>query len=210
MSTAGPGRARTSPALLSPSTTGLSVAAGLAAAVLAGSSTGSMVLAALLVGLAAADRRAAGAALLAVAATAIRFRTATFDDLAGIQSVLGPAGTVGPATAAASAWAAAAAVVLSARPAVASVRRPGSGRSAAILERLPVVPAALACGVLAAALVAGPGPDDLGVRIGASAAGVVLALAVGLAGRRPAVGRLVPWAALLSGVAAVVLAGWPT
>lgn len=210
MSTAGPGLAPTSPALLPPATASLSVAAALAAAVLAGSSTGSMVLAALLVGLAAADRRAAGAALLAVIATAIRFRTATFDDLAGIQSVLGPAGTVGPATAAASAWAAAVAVVLSARPAVTSERRTGSGPSAAILDRLPVVPVALACGVLAAALVAGPGPSDLAVRIGASAVGVVLALAVGLASRRPAVGRLVPWAALAAGVAAVVLAGWPT
>lgn len=210
MSTAGPGLAPTSPALLPPSTASLSVAAALAAAVLAGSSTGSMVLAALLLGVAAADRRAAGAALLAVAATAIRFRTATFDDLAGIQSVLGPAGTVGPATAAASAWAAAAAVVLSARPVVASVRRTGTGRSEAIRERLPAVPAALACGSLAAALVAGPGPSDLLVRVPATLAGVLLAFAVGLARRRPAVARFAPWAALLAGIVAVVLAGWPS
>lgn len=210
MTAAGPGLAPTSPALLQPSTTSVAVAAGLAAAVLAGSSTGSLVLAALLVGVAATDRRAAGAALLAVAATAIRFRTASFDDLAGIQSVLGPAGTVGPTTAAASAWAAAAAVVLSARAPVAPTPARGAGRSAAILRRLPAVAPALGCGLLAAALVAGPGPSDLRLRIGASVVAVVVALGVAVVSSRPRSGRLVPWAALLAGVVAVVLAGWPS
>lgn len=210
MTTARPGLAPTSPALFQPSTTSVAVAAGLAAAVLAGTSTGSTVLAALLIGVAATDRRATGAAVLAVAATAIRFRTATFDDLAGIQSVLGPAGTVGPTTAAASAWAAAVAVVLSARAAVTRTPRPGVGRAAAILGRLPAVAPALGCGLLAAALVAGPGPSDLGLRIGASVAAVVVALGVSIASSRPTVGRVVPWAALLAGVAAVVLAGWPS
>jgi hypothetical protein len=188
----------------------VAVAAGLATAVLAGSSTGSLVLAALLIGVAATDRRAAGAALLAVAATAIRFRTASFDDLAGIQSVLGPAGTVGPTTAAASAWAAAAAVVLSARTPVALTPAPGAGRAAAILRRLPALAPALACGLLAAALVAGPGPSDLRLRIGASVVAVVVALGVAVASSRPRSERLVPWVALLAGVVAVVLAGWPS
>lgn len=210
MSAAGPGLAPTRPALLQPSTSSVAVAAALAAAVLAGTSTGSMVVAALLIGVAAADRRAAGAAVLAVAATAIRFRTASFDDLAGIQSVLGPAGQVGPTTAAASAWAAAVAVLLCARSGVATTTRPGAGRSAAILGSVPAVGPALACGLLAATLVAGPGPSGLGVRVGASVAGVALALGVALTSSRPRVARVLPPASLVAGVVAVVLAGWPS
>lgn len=210
MTAAQVGLAPPGPAVLQPSTTTVAVAAGLAAAVLAGTSTGSTVVAALLIGFAAADRRSAGAALLAVTATAIRFRTATFDDLAGIQSVLGPAGTVGPATAAASAWAAAAAVVLATGAPAWRVRAIGTGRAAALLERLPAAVPALACGLLAAALVAGPGPSDLLLRVGASLAATVLALVVGVAGTRPTLRRFVPWLAVVAGIASVVLAGWPS
>lgn len=211
MSTAGPGVVPTSPAAPSrPTDTTVSVAAGLAAAVLAGTSTGSMVVAALLVGLAARDRRSAGAALLAVAATAIRFRTATFDDLAGIQSVLGAAGTVGPRTAAASAWAAAVAVVLATRSPAPPGGRHRPGRAVAVRSALPLLAPAFACGLLAAAVVAGPGPSDLDVRVGASLAGVAVAAMVGLVATRPAVGRALPWVALAAGAAAVVLAGWPS
>lgn len=211
MSTAGPGLAPTSPtAILRPSDASVSLAAALAAAVLAGTSTGSMVLAALLVGLAARDRRAAGAALLAVVATAVRFRTASFDDLAGIQGVLGPAGTVGPATAAASAWVAAAAVLLAVGAPPRTTTAPGDGRAARILARLPLLAPALASGLLAAAIVAGPGPSDLGIRVGASAAAVVLAGLVAAARTRPPLARTVPWLALAAGVVAVVLAGLPS
>lgn len=208
MSAAAPGLAAPGPPTsLQPSGVAVATAATLAAAALAVTSTGSMVLAALLVGVAARDRRSAGAALLAVVATAMRFRTATFDDLAGIQSVLGPAGTVGPAMAAASAWLAAAAVVLAARPLAARQSLPAAtGR----LDRLRDATPALACGLFAAALVAGPGPSDLGVRVLASVVAVVLAAGVTVAGTRSAFGRARPWAALLAGVAAAVLAGWPS
>lgn len=211
MSTAGPGLAPTSPtAILRPSDEAIAVAAALAAAVLAGTSTGSMVLAALLLGLAARDRRAAGAALLAVVATAIRFRTASFDDLAGIQGVLGPAGTVGPATAAASAWAAAGAVLLAVGAPPRTAPRPAGGRIAGVVARLPLLAPALASGLLAAAIVAGPGPSDLALRVGASVVAVVLAGVVAAARTRPAVERTVPWLAVAVGVAAVALAGWPS
>lgn len=203
MSTAGPGVAPTSPStLLRPTAAAAATAAASAVAVLAATSTGSMVLAALLVGVATADRRSAGAALLAVVATSLRFRTATFDDLAGIQSVLGLAGTVGPATAAASAWLGAAAVLLAARVPPAA--------TSALPERVRAVVPALACGLLAAALVAGPGPSDLGVRVLASVAGVALASGVSIIGTRPALARVRPWAALAAGAAAAVLAGWPS
>jgi hypothetical protein len=199
---AGPGP----PTSLQPTSVAVATAATLAAAALAITSTGSMVLAALLVGVAARDRRSAGAALLAVVATAIRFRTATFDDLAGIQSVLGPAGTVGPATAAASAWLAAAAVVLAARP----LARPSPAAATGRLDQLRDATPALACGLFAAALVAGPGPSDLGVRVLASVVGVGLAAGVTVTDARTAFGRARPWAALVAGVAAAVLAGWPS
>ena len=206
MSAAGTGLAPASPPpTLQPTSTAVATAAALAAAALAVTSTGAMVLAALLVGVAARDRRAAGAALLAVTATSIRFRTATFDDLAGIQSVLGPAGTVGPATAAASAWLAAAAVVLAAR----SLAEP-SIRAGGLLDRLRDAVPALACGLFAAALVAGPGPSDLGLRVLASVVAVVLAFGVTVVDARPAVARIRPWVALVAGLAAVVLAGWPS
>jgi len=87
-----------------------------AASVLAVASSGSAAVAALLLGAATRSRRGAAAGVLAVLATSIRFRTASLDDLAGIQSVLGLAVEVGPATAAAAAWLAALAVLLVAAP----------------------------------------------------------------------------------------------
>ena len=207
MSAAAPGLAAPGPPTsLQPTGVAVATAATLAAAALAVTSTGSMVLAALLVGVAARDRRSAGAALLAVVATAIRFRTATFDDLAGIQSVLGPAGTVGPVTAAASAWLAATAVVLAARP----LTRPSLPAPTGRLDQLRDATPAVACGLFAAALVAGPGPSDLGVRVLASVVGVGLAAGVTVTDARTAFGRARPWAALVAGVAAAVLAGWPS
>lgn len=207
MSAAAPGLAAPGPPTsLQPTGVAVATAATLAAAALAVTSTGSMVLAALLVGVATRERRAAGAALLAVLATAIRFRTGTFDDLAGIQSVLGPAGTVGPATGAASAWLAAAALVLAAQPLPGASLRAAAGR----VERLRAATPALACGLFAAALAAGPGPSDLGVRVLASVVALLLAVGVTLAPAGTTLGRARPWAALVAGVAAVVLAGWPS
>lgn len=182
-------------------------AAALAAALLAAASTGSAALAALLVGVATASRRSGAAVLLAVLATSLRFRTAALDDLAGVQSVLGLAVEVGPATAAASAWLAAGAVLLAAAP-----LRAGAGaslgpmRAGALLPFLPALP----CGLLAAALAAGPGPSSLGVRVATSVAGVVLAAAVVRVGGAGRPARVRPWAAVVAGVAAVVLAGWPS
>lgn len=208
-----------------PSAAAIALAAALAGAVLAGTSTGSAVVVAVLLGVACRDPRAGAAAALAVLATAVRFRTAALDDLAGIQSVLGPAGVVGPELAAASAWAGAAAVVLAAGPL--------AGTRSRWLRLAPALPA----GLLAAALVAGPGPSDLAVRVLASAAAVVLASALVhvTSGRRPAgdertdrfagstgwnagtdphppgrLGRVRPWLAVAAGVVAVVLAGWPS
>lgn len=179
-----------------PSAPSIAVAAGMAGAVLAATSTGSAVVAALLIGVATLDRRSAAAAVLAVLATALRFRTTGLDDLAGIQSVLGLAGEVGPATGAAASWLAAAAVLLAASP-------PPRARGVAVL--LPALP----CGLLAAALVAGPGPSELPLRLLTSVAGVLLTAGVVAAGRRAGVDRLRPWLAVAVGAAAVVLAGWP-
>ncbi len=202
---ASPGRVarRTATPVLSglsrPGPRALTTAAALAAAVLAATSTGSLVVAALLVGLATSDRRSGAAVLLAATAASIRFGTASLDDLAGIQSVLGPAVAVGPETAAASAWCAGAAVLLATRvPDVeAAGRRPWRFAPP------------LATGLLAAALAAGPGPADLGLRAGASVIAIVLATAVTLPDRWRWVLRVRMWLAVAVAVAACVLAGWP-
>ena len=178
----------------------LPLAAAVAAGVLAWSSTGSMVVAAVLLGAAVGDRRAAAAPLLAVAATAVRFATAGFDDLAGIQSVLGNAVVVGPATAAASAWCAAAAVVLVVG------RHPQRARVA--LDTAT----ALAAGGFAAALAAGQGPGGelwqrLAAGLGAVALAGLLLRTEGRAGARLTDARR--WLAVGLGAAAVVLAAWP-
>lgn len=173
------------------------VGAAAAAAVLAVASTGSAAVAALLLGVATGSRRGAGAALLAVLAASIRFRTAALDDVAGIQSVLGLAVEVGPATAAASAWLGALAVLLAASPL--------PDPPVPVLRWAPAVP----CGLLAAALAAGPGPSELAMRAATSLAGVAVALVVVRVGDRGRVGAGRPWLAVAAGAAAVVLAGWP-
>ena len=173
----------------------LTTAAAVAAATLAVSSSGSMVVAAVLLGIVVRDRVCGLALVGAVAAVSVRFATASFDDVAGIQSVLGAAGLVGPATGAASAWLAASAVVLAV------------GRRSGGIERLTV---SLAGGALAAAIVAGPGPGGgLAVRVGATVAAVLVTLALQRADRWRAVSRVRPWLALVLAVAAVVSAVWP-
>ena len=170
-------------------------AAAAGAATLALSSTGSMVVAAVLLAVAVADPRGALALVLAVASVAVRFSTVTFDDVAGIQSVLGPAGNVGPPTGAASAWLAAAAVLV-------ALRRPAARAAGALV--------AVAGGALAAVIVAGPGPSDLGLRLASTLAATVIAAAVLATDRWPPVRRVRPFLALVLGAGAVIAAAWPS
>ncbi|MDE0804215.1 MAG: hypothetical protein OSA99_12940 [Acidimicrobiales bacterium] len=175
----------------------LETGAAVGAAGLALTSTGSMVVAVVFLAVAARSRWTLTALLLAVAAVAARFTTVGFDDLAGIQSVLGPAGTFGPVTAAASAWLAATAAVL-------AVRAPADATN---LQRVMV---AIAGGALAAAIAVGPGPGgDLAPRIAATVVATVLAFVLTTADDRPAVARVRASLAVAAGVAAVVLAAWP-
>lgn len=199
MSATGPGAGLARPRdLLEPTGLDLAVAAAVAGAVLAATSTGSLVVVALLVWAATLDRRSGVAVLVASLATSVRFTTGTLDDLAGIQSVLGIAGEVGPPAAAASAWLGAAAVLLATRAPAA----PGGDRD---LRRFAP---ALATGTLAAALVAGPGPDQLALRVATSLAGVAVAVSITVLQRRrdPLPG---PALAIALGTAALVLGAWP-
>ncbi len=168
------------------------------AAVLALTSTGSMVVGAVLLAIAAASRWTLAAALLATASVAVRFSTVTFDDIAGIQSVLGSAGTIGPTTAAASAWVAASAVVLSLR-----TRDDRTG-----LHRCVV---ALAGGAMAAAIAVGAGPGgDIVHRVAVTTVAALLAFVLMRTDGSPRLARARAVVAVVSGVAAVVLAAWPT
>lgn len=168
------------------------------AAGLALTSTGSMVVAVVFLAVAARSRWTLTALLLTVAAVGVRFTTVGFDDIAGIQSVLGPAGTVGPVTAAASAWFAAAATVLAVRAPLGTTN----------LHRVMV---ALAGGALAASVAVGPGPGgDLVPRIAATIVATVLAFALTTTDDRPAIARARAVLAIVAGVVAVVLAAWPS
>lgn len=120
------------------------------------SSSGEVVLLAVLLGIAAADAFAGAVALLALGAVAARWGTTSLDAIAGAQTVLGPGAAVGPMAAAASAACAAAALVL--------VRARGW--------------AALLFGITAALIVAGPGagrPELAALRAGAAIVGAGLA-----------------------------------
>lgn len=181
----------------------LAATCSLAAAGLAISSRGSVVAAAVLVGLGLRHRWAGVAVLAAVAAASVRFGTTGFDDLAGIQSVLGPAGIVGPPVAAASAWLGAAGVVLAA----AAARRMADDVD--VVSWVRVLPAALASGALAAVLVAGPGPGGgLELRIAATVVASLLAGAAARWGHR--LRGLGPLLAVVAGLAALVTAAWPS
>lgn len=160
----------------------LSLAASAAVAAMALVATGDVLLAAVLVAMAAADVAAGPAAVLAGLAVLVRWGTASLGGVGADQAVLGIAGAVGPPLAAASAWCAAAALV-------------------AVPRRTWV--AGVACGVLAALVVAGP-TDTAGwwVRVVATAAAVALALAVDrVVPRRGAVAL-----SLVAGAAALALA----
>lgn len=166
-----------------PSTGQLGLAALAAAAALAATSSGDVVLLAVLLGLAAGDLTAGVTAALALAALAVRWGSTSLDAIAGAQAVLGAGGLVGPAAAVAAAWAAAAALVL-------APRREWQ---------------AVAFGAAAAVCVAGPsiaGPGDAAVRGAGVMAGIGTALALGRRVPVPARRR----AALGSAAAALALA----
>ncbi len=173
-------------------------------AVLALTSTGSVVVAAVLFGVANRSRWSGLAALLATAAVAVRFASVGFDDLAGAQSVLGAAGAVGPSLAAASSWLAAVAVLLAVRGAVpGATESPGSA-----VARTWLI--AIAGGALAATIVAGPGADDLWLRIASTVIASGVAVGVVAGDRQRRVRRVRPALAVVAGVVAVALASWPT
>lgn len=140
-----------------------------------------------LLGLAARDALAGGTGVLAGVATIGRWGSSSLAALAGGQAVLGPAGWTGSPAAVAASWAAAAALVLVAPPRI-----------------LPAV----AFGLLAAALVAGPALGDLSavgpltLRIGASVVAVAAAWACSQRVPRAVARR----AGLAIGAAAAVLA----
>ncbi|HUR18447.1 MAG TPA: hypothetical protein VMZ51_05850 [Acidimicrobiales bacterium] len=156
--------------------------AGVGAAVLALSSSGEIVLLAVLLGVAAGDTVVGAVAVLATGAAALRWGTTSLDAIAGAQTVLGPAVAVGPLVAVGSAWCAAAALIL--------IKAPGPG----------AVVFGLTAGLIAAGPSGGPGP--VAVRIAAAALGAGLAVAA--QHRAPSAARP---AAMVLAAGAVILAG---
>lgn len=172
------------------------LAAAGAATALALSSTGSMLVAAVLLGVSTRSRWSTLAAVLATAAVSVRFSTAVFDDVAGIQSVLGAAGTVGPPVAAASAWFGAVAVLLAVR----------SGAGSGVVRHAP----AIAGGALAAAIVAGPGPGgELAVRVVATIVAIAIGVVLARTDDHDRMVRLRTVGAVVAGLGSVALASWP-
>jgi hypothetical protein len=137
----------------------LALAAGVVTMVT--SSTGDVLLVSVALGLLAGDAVVGAAAVLAGLATVGRWTSSSFGALAGGQAVVGAAGWTGPWPSVLSSWVAALALVLMCP----------RGREAAV-----------AFGVVAAALVAGPAVGgslgNLAVRLVASAVAVVAATLV--------------------------------
>lgn len=146
-------------------------------------SSGDLLLVAVLLGLATVDLAVAGVAAIVGLAVLARWGTTSLTALAGLQAVLGPAGLRGSALAAASSWFAAAALLF----------------AAALMPRRI---AAVATGLLAALMVVGPAASDPGLAA-VRATGAVVGAAVGLLVARRASGRLGVPAAF--GLAAVAL-----
>ena len=147
------------------------------------SSTGDVLLLAVLLGVAAADVAVGGAAVLAGLIVLGRFGSTSLAALAGAQHVVGPAGTTGPVALAAASWCAALAFVLGSR------------------GELIV---AVAFGLSAANVVAGPAVhsvDALAIRMASSLLAVGAAWYVG--GWVPP--RLARAAAVIAGVLGVFL-----
>ena len=145
-------------------------------------STGNVVLLAVLLGVASGDLVAAAAVAAAGLSIALRWGSTSLDAVAGAQAVLGPGGAVGPGAAAASAWCAAAALVLA---------TPRGWRAPAF---------GLAAGLCVAGPAAADG-GDLALRVAAGVAAGALAVAAGRwlpsAAARPAALVLAVTAAVL-------------
>jgi hypothetical protein len=147
------------------------------------SSTGDVLLLAVLLGVAAADVAVGAAAALGGLAVLGRFGSTSLAALAGAQHVVGAAGTTGPVALAGAMWCAALAFALGSRG-----------------ELL----VAVACGLSAANVVAGPAvhsADALAIRTASSLVAVTFAWYVG--GWVPP--RLARASAVLAGVVGVVL-----
>jgi hypothetical protein len=163
---------------LSPLRAGLASAAALMAA----TSVGDVLLLGVVLAVVAADVVTGAGVVLAATSVLVRWGSSSLGALAGNQAVLGGAGWSGSIPGAASAWCAAAALVAATPPGV--------------------LPAA-GFGLAAANVVAGPGLGGaVVVRIAASAAGVGAAWLVG----RFAAQRWTRGAAAVGGALAVVLA----
>ncbi|MEY2478518.1 MAG: hypothetical protein QOG87_3833 [Actinomycetota bacterium] len=163
----------------------LRLAATAASLALILSSSGDVVLAAVLLGVAALDVAVAGVGVGVALAVLGRWGTTSLAALAGLQAVVGPAGLRGSTIAAASSWVAAGALLVVA---------------ATVSRRLP----AAALGLTAALVVAGPAVatvSDGAIRLGAGAGGALLGALV--AGR--STGRIAtPVALVLAAVAPVL------
>jgi len=124
-------------------------------------SAGDVLLLGVLLGVAVGDVEAGAASVLAGLVVLGRFGTTSLAALAGVQHVLGPAGTTGPVLLAAASWCAAAALIFSTR---------SEFTMAAVF------------GVAAANVVAGPavhGAESLAIRLAASLVAVAVAWFVG-------------------------------
>jgi hypothetical protein len=160
----------------------LTLAATAAAFTLTLASSGDLFLVAVLLGLATADVLVAGVGALVTLSVLARWGTTSLPALAGLQSVLGPAGITGEAVGVTASWSAAVALVVCA---------------GGVPRRIAAVP----LGLLAGLLVAGPavtGGTDAAVRLAGVAVGAGTAAFV--AGRVP--GRVaLPLAALVAALA---------
>jgi hypothetical protein len=146
-------------------------------------SAGDVLLLGVLLGVAAASVEAGAASVLAGLVVLGRFGTTSLAALAGVQHVVGPAGTTGPVLLAAASWCAAAALILATRT-----------------EFVVVV----AFGVAAADVLAGPAVHDaqsLAIRMACSLVAVAVAWFVG--GWVPP--RLARTAAVFAGLLGVLL-----
>ena len=163
----------------------LRLAAGAAALVLALTSSGDVLVVAVLLGAVAGDALAFAAVLLAAMAVLARWGTGSLAAVAGGQAVLGAAGVYGTAAAVGSSWYAALTVALASPGgwlsvpfgAVAGLLVAGPGVTGAA-NGLVRVAGALA-GVAAAAVAPRFLPARLAVRVGVALGALALLLAVG-------------------------------
>jgi hypothetical protein len=186
--------------------------AAVAGAVLALSSTGDPLVAAVVLGVAAGRALCGVAVALAAVAVTARWGSADLAVVAGGQSVLGPAGLLEPARAAGSAWLAAAAAVVSWPGRLPALVPPGwrSGTGRRPGWSTPVAAdlvGALAVGALAAAFVWGPDAQgDVPGRALATVTAGAAAFGLAVLRRSERVDRAAAAVAVALGAGAVVLA----